>query len=115
VWQSAKKLALEVYRITARFPDDELYGLRSQLRRAAVSVPSNISEGAARNSNADFLRFLYTARGSINEVDTQLEIADELDYLAAADLTELRQHFDDTSAQLQGLIRHLRKKKAAKK
>jgi four helix bundle protein len=107
VWQSAKELALEIYRITARFPDSELYGLTSQLRRAAVSVPSNIAEGSARSSDGDFLRFLSMSRGSLNEIDTQLEIAEELEFLAAMDTTDLRRHFDDTSARLQGLIRRL--------
>ena len=109
VWQSSKALALELYRVTSYFPDNELYGLTSQLRRAAVSVSSNIAEGAARDSDRDFLRFLFMSRGSLNEIDTQLEIADELGMLVAIDLTELRTHFDKTSARLQGLIRRLKR------
>lgn len=75
VWQGAVHLATELYKRTESFPDSEKFGLVSQLRRAGVSVPSNIAEGAARNSDRDFLRFLNMANGSLSEIDTQLEIA----------------------------------------
>ena len=104
VWQSAKSLAIEMYRVTESLPADERFGLTSQLRRAAISVPSNIAEGAGRGSGKEFLRFLLIARGSLNEIDTQLEIAEELGFLADVDVSKLRKRYDTTSSQLQGLI-----------
>jgi four helix bundle protein len=104
VWHSAKELSLQIYRVTDAFPDEEKFGLVAQLRRAGVSVASNIAEGAARRTDSDFLRFLYMARGSMNEIDTQLEVAGELGFLDSLEITELRQAFDDTSGSLQGLI-----------
>ncbi|MFY9559954.1 MAG: four helix bundle protein [Terriglobales bacterium] len=80
-WQKAKALALEVYRCTRSFPKDEMYGLISQMRRAAVSVPSNIAEGKGRHSHKELVQFLYRARGSLLELETQLSIAHELEYI----------------------------------
>jgi four helix bundle protein len=80
-WQEAMSLVLTVYRDTARFPTDETYGLRAQMRRAAVSVPSNIAEGAARNPSRELGQFLSIACGSIAELETQVEIAARLGYL----------------------------------
>ncbi len=81
VWQKAKRLALEVYRVTRLFPREESYGITLQLRRAAVSVPSNSAEGQARLTPRDFRNFLGHARGSLAEVQTQLEIAHDLKYI----------------------------------
>ncbi len=81
VWQKAIDLVILVYRRTAAFPKEEVYGLRQQIRRAAVSVPSNIAEGQCRSSTRDFLNFLAIARGSLGEVETQLTIAERLEYL----------------------------------
>jgi len=78
VWQKAKSLAVAVYRTTEQFPKHELFGLTSQMRRAAVSVASNIAEGQGRGSKPDFAHFLCMARGSLLELETQLEIAAEL-------------------------------------
>jgi four helix bundle protein len=80
VWQRGIVFAREVYRATSRFPSDERFGLVSQLRRAAVSIPSNIAEGHARHSTREYLRFLSIAQGSLAEVATQLHIAKELGY-----------------------------------
>jgi len=80
-WQKAKNLALNVYRCTRSFPKDEIYGLSSQMRRAAVSVPSNIAEGKGRHSHKEFLQFLYHARGSLLELETQVSIARDLLYV----------------------------------
>lgn len=79
-WQEAITLVKEIYEITSHYPKEELYGLTAQMRRAAVSVPSNIAEGAARDSSAEFARFLVIARGSLSELETQLLIAKELGY-----------------------------------
>jgi four helix bundle protein len=81
VWRKSMALVLDVYRCTQAFPKIETYGLTSQLRRAAVSVPSNIAEGQARRSTGEFKQFLGNARGSLAEVDTQLLIARDLGYL----------------------------------
>ena len=78
LWQDAIDLVTQIYRITANYPEQEKFGLVSQMRRAAVSVASNIAEGSARNSDREFLRFLYIARGSLAELETQLEISKQL-------------------------------------
>jgi four helix bundle protein len=80
-WRKAMELVTEVYRVTRAFPREELYGLTNQLRRAAVSVPSNIAEGQARFSRKEFHHFLSHARGSLVEIETQLAIAQNLSYL----------------------------------
>ena len=96
-----------VYRFTSDFPDSERFGLTAQARRAAVSVPSNIAEGAARRSTPEFLRFLSMARGSLAELDTQLQIAVRLDMApASAELDEL---LHKTFAKLNAFIRSLDK------
>ncbi len=81
VWQQAHLLTLEVYRITQQFPQEERFGLSNQLRRAVVSVESNIAEGSARNTSRDFLQFLFVARGSLAKVEVQLLIAKDLGYI----------------------------------
>src|ERR1700722_15224474 len=80
VWHLGVELAETVYRITARFPKAELFALTAQMRRAAVSIPSNIAEGRGRDSSREFLHFLAISRGSLAELDTQLELAIRLDY-----------------------------------
>ena len=107
-WQSAMLLVKQVYSITSLFPSEEKFGLTNQLRRAAVSVPSNIAEGAARGSDADFLRFLYMSRGSLSEIETQLLIAENLSFIN--DFEETNNLIEQTFSQLGGLIRHLEKK-----
>ena len=89
-WQQSKALAVTVYEKTNEFPVSEKFGLTSQLRRAAVSVPSNIAEGAARLSNKEFIRFMNIAMGSLYELSTQIEIAMEIGYLSASDFETLR-------------------------
>ena len=81
------KLAREVYRGTGSFPKHELYGLTQQIRRAAVSVPSNVAEGKGRHSDKEFAHFLFNARGSLLELQTQLILAEELEYLSVSDPT----------------------------
>jgi four helix bundle protein len=85
VWKDAMRLVREVYRITERFPDSERFGLISQMRRAAVSAPSNVAEGAARSGRIELVRFLTIARGSLAELDTQVWIARDLNHLAEAE------------------------------
>jgi four helix bundle protein len=95
-----------IYRITSSFPTDERFGLTSQLRRAAVSVPSNIAEGSARRTRAELLQFLYVARGSLAEIETQIQIARRLSYLAADD--NLDDLLDRTFAKLGALLNSLK-------
>lgn len=105
VWRDAMALVESVYRITARLPDGERLGLTMQMRRAAVSVPSNIAEGAARRSRPEYLRFLSISRGSLAELSTQLEIVRRLGFIGIDDaLAEL---LERTSARLNALIRTL--------
>ena len=109
-FELADNLVLAVYSATKKFPQDEMFGLTSQLRRASVSIASNIVEGSARNSEADFLRFLDMAFGSIREVEYQLTIARRLDYTDPEASTSLASKADETARVLAGLIRSLRKK-----
>ena len=88
VWQKALVLVKQIYRVTQTFPGLEMYGLVSQMRRAAVSIPSNIAEGQARKTPTDFARFLSISRGSLAELETQLIIAHELDYMTQAQFDE---------------------------
>ena len=82
VWQRAMDLVIEIYQETTSFPKDELFGLVIQMKRAAVSIPSNIAEGYGRKTTADFIHFLIIARGSLYELETQLEIAKSLNFIA---------------------------------
>ena len=106
-WQKAMDLVVEVYRVTAGFPADERFGLTSQLRRAAVSIPSNIAEGQGRGPGQDFVRFLCVARGSLQEVDTQLTIALRLGFLAEGDYERLSAVLIELSRILKGLARSI--------
>jgi len=85
LWQESMDLVEAVYRISKAFPKEELYGLTSQIRRSAVSVPSNIAEGAGRKGEKEFCRFLYIALGSLSELETQFEIAIRLNYVSEID------------------------------
>ena len=107
VWQKALTWVELVYAATREWPSDERFGLISQVRRACVSVPSNIAEGCARRSTPEFLRFLSIARGSLAEVETQLIIAQRLTYLEDAALTRLLDSADEISRMLSGLISKL--------
>jgi len=109
-WQAAMELADAVYHATAAFPAHERYGLASQMQRAAVSVPSNMAEGAARRSGAEFLNFLHAARGSLAELDTQVEIARRRGYLTIETHEQLSCLIDEVGRTLQGLIAHYRRK-----
>ena len=98
----------EAYRLTSAFPREELYGLTSQMRRAAVSVPSNIAEGAARQSEREFLQFLIIARGSLSELETQVLIAEKLGYVTS--IEPIMQRINKVFGLLGGLIRALKQR-----
>lgn len=107
-WQKAKLLASEMYRATEVFPRSEIYGLTSQLRRAAVSVPSNIAEGQGRLTKGEFGHFLGQARGSLFELETQLSIAVDLHYLGEDDFKRLKEQSSEVRKVLNGLIESIR-------
>jgi len=109
-WQKGMDLGLEVYAITKRLPESERFGLVSQLRRAAVSVPSNIAEGYGRGSTADYVRFLRTARGSLYEIDTQLLIAVRLEFVPMDAYERVLERLNECGRILAGLIRSLGEK-----
>lgn len=108
VWQKAIDFVEGVYQATARFPNHENFGLSAQLRRAAVSIPSNIAEGQGRETPRDFLRFLWMAHGSLREVETQVMIADRLHYLDAPATSALLEAAAEVGRLLNGLIRSLK-------
>jgi len=97
-------LVSEIYRNTETFPRREIYGLTNQIRRAAVSVPSNIAEGKGRRSKREYVQYLHRARGSLHEVETQLEIASNLGYLAPERFATLRANASAVARPLNGLI-----------
>jgi four helix bundle protein len=108
VWQKAMKLAEDVYKLSANFPREEMYGLTSQIRRSAISIPSNIAEGSSRAGTKEFIQFLSIARGSSAELETQLILASRLGYTAEVEaalslLTSVRQ-------MINALVRSLKEK-----
>ena len=107
VWQAAMQLAEEVYRLSARFPKHEIYGLASQLQRSAVSLPSNIAEGHGRNSHKEFNHFLGIALGSLAELETQFILAQHLDYLPEEEISHALQNADEIGKMLKGLQKSL--------
>ena len=107
-WKKSMDLAEQVYRVTRTFPKEELYGLTSQVRRAAVSVPSNIAEGQSQSSTSDFLRFLAIARGSLAELETQLLLATRVGYLGEPDLQATVALATEVGRLTAGLMRSLR-------
>jgi len=108
-FELADEIAVMVYRVTAEFPKSELYGLTSQLKRAAVSVPSNIVEGCSRDSQADFVRFLYISFGSLKELHYQLDLSMRLGFLSKPDVTPTMNKIIETEKVLNSLIRAIRR------
>ncbi len=111
VWKNGIELVILIYQQTKGFPKDELYGMVSQIRRAAVSIPSNIAEGAGRNHDREFIQFLYIALGSLAELDTQLLIALRLEYLKDNEYDILYESIKLIRSQISGLIRYLKEEK----
>lgn len=105
-WIKARALVKEIYLLTAVFPKEELYGLSSQMRRCAVSVPSNIAEGMGRQFKKETLQFLHIARGSLYELETQLFIANDLKFMKAQQLESLLLQLEDSRRLLSGLINY---------
>ena len=115
VWQQSVEFSVELYQATECFPDSEKFGLRSQLRRATVSIPSNIAEGAARSSSADSAHFLTIAIASASEVDTQLEISRRLGFLTAPAADQLLDRVNEISRMLLCLRTSIRNRTKSRK
>lgn len=109
VWKVSLELAADVYRMTENFPKTEMYGLTSQMRRAAVSIASNIAEGAARQSKKEYVHFLYCALGSSSELETQIELSRTLEFFSDDGVLALLEKRSRVSRMLSGLIRKWKK------
>src|SRR5713101_9488402 len=107
VWQKSMQLVTDIYKTTRAFPREEIYGLTSQIRRAAVSIPSNIAEGQGRRTTLDFLRHLSIAYGSLREVETQILIARRLRYVAQTRVDEVMDLAGEVGRLLNGLMNSL--------
>lgn len=107
VWKLGKEIVLDVYRVTREFPKEELYGLVSQMHRAAVSIPSNVAEGFNRRHNREYCQLLYVDLGSCAELETQVEIAHDLKFLGANDRNSLLEKIDHESRMLRNLTKRL--------
>lgn len=110
VWQKSMALVTRIYKLTSTFPKDELYGLSSQLRRAAISVPSNIAEGNSRRTTKDFMLFLDIAYASVAEVETQIYIARNLGYTTEKQISSILDGYSEIGKMLNGLFASLEKK-----
>ena len=110
VWQSAMDLAAKVYEITDKFSKHEIYSLADQMRRAAVSIPSNIAEGRGRSSTKDFIRFLNIAKGSLYELETQTLLASKIGYISENKAQIIRKSCEDLLHSIQSLINHFKKR-----
>lgn len=111
VWKRSVDLVTTIYKHSKNFPKDEIYGLTNQIRRAAVSVPSNIAEGAARKSSKEFVQYLYIALGSIAELETQILIGKNLNYLLEDEFNLFQKEITEIRKMILGLIRFLSNKK----
>ncbi len=110
VWKKSVDFVVDIYKATERFPSDEKFGLTSQIRRASVSIPANIAEGAGRKSNKEFINFLSIAQGSASEVSTEILIAYRLEYIDLATFTNLNNNLDNIGRMITGLANHLKGK-----
>lgn len=108
-WKLSMDLVLDVYQVIEKFPRQEKYGLVDQIRRAVISIPSNIAEGAARQTKKEFSNYLHIAQGSLSELDTQVELAARLGYIDNRDQKRLDEKMQRIDKLITGLIRHLNK------
>jgi len=108
IWKEAMSLTKEIYIDTSKFPDSEKYSLANQIRRSAVSIPSNIAEGAGRYSDKEFLHFLYISRGSLAELETQLILSSDLGYIK--DIKKYLLKMEEIRKMISGMIKHLKSK-----
>lgn len=108
VWEKAHQLTLKIYKVTEKFPREELYGLTSQIRRACVSIPTNISEGCVRSSDADFARFLYIALGSTSELEYLILLSNDLKFIQSELQIELNNEINEIKKMLIAMIHKLK-------
>jgi four helix bundle protein len=111
VWQKSYQLCLDIYKLTKGFPKEELYSLTSQIRRSAISVPSNIAEGYGRKTTSDYLRFLYIAYGSNCELETQILLTGDLGYSKPEQLKNIQENIGEVERMLKALIKSLDNKR----
>lgn len=104
VWQRSRVLTVRIYSVTKSFPKEEQYGMTNQIRRAAVSIPSNIAEGHRRASDKEFIQFLKIARGSLAEVETQIIVAGDLQYVDMTSVDEISKEIEEIGKMINGLI-----------
>ncbi len=114
-WKLSMDLVIDVYQTTERFPSQEKYSLTDQIRRATVSIPSNIAEGAARQTKKEFTNYLHMAQGSLSELDTQLELARQLGYLDEKTWRILDERMERIDKMISGLIHHLNLKERVRR
>lgn len=107
IWQIAKEISIEIYKLTQRYPNDELFGIVSQMRRCAISIPSNVAEGHGRGTSKEFVRFLDIARGSLAELKTQVIISHDLGYLDSEIKEELKYRLHGLDKMIVNLIEKL--------
>ena len=110
VWQKSYELCLKIYGITTKFPNDERYGLTSQVRRSAVSIPSNIAEGYGRKTTADYIRMLYISYGSVCELETQILLAGDLGFIEKDKSEPIKKDIAEIERMLKALIKSLENK-----
>lgn len=108
IWQQSMELVTEIYKTTSQFPEEEKYGLTSQLRRSSVSIPSNISEGFGRNSQGDFKRFVNISMGSLFELQTQIEVAKNLEFISEEIFQKLYEDTREIERMMSSFIRTLK-------
>ena len=106
IWQKAMELTMEIYSLVRLLPKEETYALSDQMRRAAVSIPSNIAEGQGRGSDKEFIQFLYFSRGSILELSTQLEICQKIGYITSTEAAKASELITETCKMMQALIKY---------
>ena len=110
VWQKSYEHCLRIYRITAKFPKEERYGLTSQIKRSVVSIPSNIAEGYGRKTTVDYIRMLYISYGSVCELETQILLAGDLDIIEKSEMGTLKKDIAEIERMLKALIKSLENK-----
>ncbi|MBU2949149.1 four helix bundle protein [Tamlana agarivorans] len=109
IWKEARKLVSKVYLVTSNYPKEEVYGITNQIRRCSISIPSNIAEGCGRQTPKDSIRFLYVSRGSLYELETQLYLSNDLNFLSEENLNAILPQIETCKKLLNGFINYYKK------